>query len=229
MNVTIDTPFSIPIAKFKIEKNNLREFNLKLIKELINDIKHNEQKGHTGKGVKQSKVDLEKRQETYGELKEILEAVALPFLKYIGVRENIVDYLEVNNFWGNVTSKPAFHISHTHGYGRHIWTGVYYPCEVVDLTDESSIKFLTAKEANMDLGNLIFQDPSFEVKTCLMNGVWGFQEDPAHFSKVLYSVKPEEGLVVLFPTWLSHNVEPTFEASLDKSRISLAFMVGDVL
>ena len=229
MNVTIDTPFSVPIAKFNLKKDNLREFNTRLIKELVEDLNDNAQKGHTGRGVDQTKVFLEKRKESYGELKEALELVSLPYLKFIGVRPELVDYMEVNNIWGNVTSKPAYHINHTHGYGRHIWTGVYFPCEVVDLSDLNSIKFTTQEESKIKIGNLNFQDPSFEVKTCLMNGSWTYQEDPAHFSRVVYSVKPEEGLVVLFPTWLSHNVDPTFDASIDKSRISIAFMVGDVL
>ncbi len=229
MNVTIDTPFSVPIAKFKIKRDDLREFNTRLIRELIDDLEDNTQKGHTGRNVDQTKVYIEKRKESYGELKEILEAVSLPYLKYIGVRPEIVDYLEVNNIWGNITSKPAYHINHTHGYGKHIWTGVYFPCEVIDLTNKDKINFLTEEEAKINLGNLVFQDPSFEVKTCLMNGNWTFQQDPAHFSRVVYNVKPEEGLAVLFPTWLSHGVEPTFEASLSKSRISIAFMVGDVM
>jgi len=98
--------------------------------------------------------------------------------------------------WLNSASKYDF--SNVHHHGNSFLLGVYY---------------LKAKK---DCGNLILHDPRGA-----KNWIAGIETSKG-FSmggRDFYSYEPKEGELILFPAYISHNVNPNFS---DDVRVSLA-------
>jgi len=228
-DVNIANLFSIPVADVYLGNDPAnRTMNEALIKDILEDLNIEGNSLRSGVNVKQSITKIENRKTSFKTLQRDITEISLQFLKYIGLREDIIDKCVVDTFWGNVTTEPAFHIPHTHGLerGGHIWTGVYFPCYMVDITDREKIIFKNEEETNVKAGDLILQDPSFEAKTAMLNSLWKNANSADHYSKNSYCITPVEGLLVLFPAYMIHYVEPTFSASKQNARVSISFMIG---
>lgn len=106
--------------------------------------------------------------------------------------------LVMDNFWFNINRKHNFNKNHNH---RGLYSGVYY------------IK--TPKNC----GKIQFTNPTD-------TDIWGLNEQTTkswnHFNSKIWEVTPEEGKIVLFPSWLYHSVLPN--ESLE-DRISIAFNI----
>ena len=99
--------------------------------------------------------------------------------------------------WANVCRKGHYHLPHSHA--TYHWSGVYY----VDAGGETG--------DNLNSGILEFQDPRGPVE---MAGTPG---NP--FGRTV-PVKAQDGMMVVFPSWLLHWVR-SYEG--DGTRISIAF------
>ena len=94
--------------------------------------------------------------------------------------------------WANVNDRGGFNFQHTH-YG--MLSGVFY--------------LRTPPGA----GNIVFRDPRPAVECSYLKG-------PGVNSFLDFPLIPEEGMLLLFPCWLQHRVEPHEN---DISRMSIAF------
>lgn len=101
--------------------------------------------------------------------------------------------------WANISQTGDFHSLHSHP--NHTLSGVYY----IDTGEP--------EQGHPVNGELQFVDPRLGVE---MDKVPG-----AHFGKRI-TVVPEVGLLLLFPSWLQHYVNPFYGAG---ARISVAFNV----
>lgn len=101
--------------------------------------------------------------------------------------------------WANVSESGASNRSHVHG-GSY-WSAVYYV-----RTGDGTGGGLVLHDPRMP--GLRMHAPNLRFKDC--------------GSEVLASIQPKAGLMVLFPAWLSHSVEPW---AGEGSRISIAMNI----
>src|SRR5262249_42698778 len=99
--------------------------------------------------------------------------------------------------WANVLGDGGYHKIHAHR--NNAWAGVYY-VRVPEASGES------------DAGNIEFPDPR-GVACTIVPESYGLMFSPV-------SVRPREGLVLIFPAWLPHFVNPHRGTS---ARIAISF------
>ena len=87
--------------------------------------------------------------------------------------------------WANVSGPGAFNMPHVHG-GTY-WAAVYY-----------------VRVGEGDGGQLVLHDPRMPGLRMHAPGIRFSNMGP----DVRAEIKPKEGLLVMFPGWLSHSVEP---------------------
>ena len=107
-------------------------------------------------------------------------------------------YIEIPNLWINKNNKGDFNDTHVHPNCH--FSGVYY---VNTSTKGGTLKFL-----NDDLK--VFASLS------------RFIENDSDFIET-YIIKPEENLLILFPSYLKHMVLPHYD---EKARISVSFNIN---
>jgi len=100
--------------------------------------------------------------------------------------------------WVNVNSTSDYNVRHSHFNSNNFLSGVYY----VSVPENS--------------GRIRFWDPR--------QGWITEMPDHQYFSggHAYYSIQPEEGMILFFPSWLEHDVE---ENRSGEERISIAFNV----
>lgn len=106
--------------------------------------------------------------------------------------------LAIESFWVNINPKFAYNALHDHP--QSMLSGVYY----VRADDQS--------------GCLRFRDP----RAAKRMNPWPVgpddKTDQRHWDRVNY--KPQPGRLIMFPSWLEHDVEPNMS---DEDRISISF------
>ena len=107
--------------------------------------------------------------------------------------------------WANVSGPGAFNMPHVHG-GSY-WSAVYY---------------VRVGEGEGEGGQLVLHDPRMPGLRMHAPGVRFRNMGP----ELKAEIKPKPGLMVLFPGWLSHSVEP-WDGSGE--RISIAMNIRAVL
>ena len=100
--------------------------------------------------------------------------------------------------WANINKKGNYNRRHVHMSSSIFLCGVYY----VKVPDNS--------------GNIRFFDPRGPLMTSMKDHNYFFGGHEHHF------IIPKEGLLLFFPSWLEHDVEPN---ASDEDRISIAFNV----
>lgn len=214
---------------------NFGEESRDLNKQLIEDIKTERKLDKEGEdrsfavieGTWQSQSGLENKYSSFDILKDAILAALMKTLPQTGyVDEYINDkYLIIGELWANVIFKRGgFSTPHVHGTGWTLWSGVYYPAGYDDPKnlDEFDINdVMVAKTNAVGDGWLGVIDPAKIQK---------FQCRPLDKYVKLYPyygcnlfIKPREGLLVLFPSWLEHWVTPTIT---DKKRYSISFSLN---
>jgi len=108
----------------------------------------------------------------------------------------------VADCWANVSESGAFNLAHVHGGA--FWSCVYY-----------------VKVGDGGGGELVLHDPRMPALT-MHAPDYRFEGVGA---EVAVGVKPKPGVMVLFPGWLSHNVEPWNGTG---TRISVAMNIRAV-
>ena len=110
--------------------------------------------------------------------------------------------VKLTSFWININGSGGLNKPHTHS--GHTYSGVFY------------IKV----PSEMKEGNLLFLKDHNErfVQESMGNFKEGYIPRPTDLSKL--PVKPVENLLMIFPSWLPHSVEPN---DVEEERISLSF------
>ena len=110
--------------------------------------------------------------------------------------------VKLESFWININGSGGLNKPHTHS--GNTYSGVFY-----------------IKVPNkMKEGNLLFLKDHNErfVQESMGNFKEGYRPLPTDLSKL--PVKPVENLLMIFPSWLPHSVEPN---DVEEERISLSF------
>ena len=123
---------------------------------------------------------------------EPLSAEISEFCKSINLG---INEIVIPQMWINVNKKNDWNAIHSHG--QYNLSGTYYV------------------KVPSDSGKIVFRDPR---PVALTNSFMVNRFDKGEFRKV----KPIEGLLILFPSYLEHFVEPS---NADEDRISISFDV----
>jgi uncharacterized protein (TIGR02466 family) len=113
----------------------------------------------------------------------------------------ICQKVKLNNSWININGYKDFNRRHTHQ--NSIISGVFY----IKVPDKSS--------------RLRFYHPAFH----LMVRDWNVDIKYNEYTSDIWNIIPEEGKLVLFPSWLEHEVDQNLS---QEKRISISFnLVGE--
>lgn len=129
------------------------------------------------------------------QLKEKISRLAELMHKEFKLKKSFKPVLD--NIWVNVNPKGGFNIPHIHG--ESIFSGVFY---------------VKAKEGN---GKINFTHPAVNIPYHLP-GLIIDEFNYKNSGNVFHH--PAPGKLLMFPSWISHYVEPNL---LDEERISIAF------
>ena len=108
------------------------------------------------------------------------------------------DYrMQLGNLWININNKSGFNRPHRHP--ESTVSGVYYV------------------SVPKDSGNIVFNHPAV-VQSYHINS--NTLKESNSINSSTWHITPEAGLLIMFPSWLEHYVEPS---NSDEDRISIAF------
>ncbi len=181
------------------------EHNAKLKELIVQKSKAVDSRAISNRGGWQSKDDfLEWGGESIAALSQWIQTCVLHIYQTYH-RERFMEYLQTPGVaikmrakgWANINKKGDWNAAHNH-YGSN-WSGVYY----VQAPPKSGQLALLDPRPNIDM-----MDTGIEVLDM--------------FRQIPRTIDPQEGLTVIFPSWLQHQVS-THEADLE--RISIAFNI----
>ena len=188
---------------------NSSEMNKKL-KDKILQWKHDDPEGM----IISNSLGLQRRsimQEDKVRWKDILKPIN-EFLQEVLISEQYVENsaLEISNMWANINYKYAYNGYHYHS--GSLWSGVYYV-----QSPPNSGKILFHKEWSRYQG---VPKPTFSSSPPVHTHQW---------DSIFW--EPREGRVILFPSWIGHQVEQnlTDVEGEDGYRISISFNINQVI
>ncbi|MEO1472615.1 MAG: 2OG-Fe(II) oxygenase family protein [Pseudomonadota bacterium] len=118
------------------------------------------------------------------------------------------DFQWTIQMWANINPPGAMNALHCHPGA--FWSGVYYP-------DPGGA------EARNGGGELIFEDPRFPMAYSQVPDLVFLGSDGEPMRSQTY-IRPQPGLLVLFPSWLRHEVKP-HRGTRDRISIALNLLV----
>lgn len=142
-----------------------------------------------------SPTDMHKRSE-FKPLCGFVEKMAATIAGSLNIRAD--RKFSVETFWININPKHAYNALHDHP--QSLLSGVYY----VQVDDKS--------------GKLRFRDPRAGKRMSPWPVAEGKESDQRHWDRVSY--KPVAGRLIMFPSWLEHDVEANLS---ENERISISF------
>lgn len=157
-------------------------------------------------GAWHSRLDMHAREE-YGALCESIVAAAQLVFDDQGYDPDYAP--RIDNMWANISPRHGFNRGHVHP--NVLWSGVYYV------------------QAPPGCGRITFNDPRAQAQMCTPRYPPDRPRKVEAWSEVTF--EPIEGRLLLFPAWLSHEVEPNL-CELEgpaADRISVSFNLGQRL
>ena len=196
-NKTIYKLFPSPVFQFKVK--NFESIN-KQLAEYIYELKEKDDKG-----IKKSNVNgwhsknfkIEKDNVPYNFVKAIHGHVKEVIVDGFGWKY-IPEKVGISEIWSIINKKETFNTSHNHP-GSYL-SAAYYV------------------KAPKDCGNIHFFDPN-EIKKFNSPSI----ENLTELSTSGFSIKPEEGNLLIFPSYLYHDVGKNLS---DEDRIVISFNVS---
>ena len=197
MNKIIHKLFPSPVFQFKIE--NSESLN-KQLTEYIYDLKKNDDKGIQRSNVNgwhSKNFKIEKDNVPYNFIKSIHVHIKEVIVEGFGWKY-VPEKVGISEIWAIINQKNTFNKSHNHP-GSYL-SAAYYV------------------KAPHDCGNIHFYDPN-EIKKFNSPAI----EQLTELSTSGFSIKPEEGNLLLFPSYLYHDVGKN---NSDSDRIVISFNVS---
>ena len=149
---------------------------------------------------------------SFDQLREMIKPIVYKFMVESGYHKRAMDYYSIDSFWVNYNESPTgYHVPHIHGTGNVDWTGIYYPY--------GDGPFEIKSTNHPDLGALVLYDPNGHMKH-MVNPPDRVNLYPYYWLPM--TINPQEGLLVVFPTWVVHGVAPK---GYSKRRFSIGFNV----
>jgi uncharacterized protein (TIGR02466 family) len=151
-------------------------------------------------GAWHSQLDLHQREE-YRLLTDRILAAAQRICDDLGY--DPAYELVFDNMWANINPRYGYNRNHIHP--NVLWSGVYYV------------------QAPPDSGRIFFTDPRAQALVAPPRYAPNVQRKPEAWSEVYF--EPIESRLILFPAWLTHEVEPNLSEGDGPAgdRISLSF------
>ena len=210
---------------------NFGESSKQLNKELIRDIDE-EMLFHGGETKKkasfslneygwQSRSGLENSYDSFKELSIAVTKCLSPMMTQSGIQEEYASRLKAAGLWATVIfGAGGFAEPHIHGSGETLWTGVYYPAgtKTEDTLDNFDINKHILGETTQGSGNLVLKDPA-HIQKRMVQAPYKHRR----YYGASVTVVPRESLLVLFPTWIEHYVQPVTDKT---KRYSISFCVN---
>jgi uncharacterized protein (TIGR02466 family) len=138
------------------------------------------------------------------ETTKLFNSVILPAVNSTARRWGVQSDMNEFNYWYNINFKYNYNTMHYHS--RRYLSGVYY------------------LQVPKDSGNIIFNRSQTEKDR--MSLLLEVANGPHAGSSIVnheYQFEPRVGALVLFPSWLSHDVRQNLTTDTDDRRISMSF------
>ena len=193
-NIRIHKFFPVPVFEQKLE--NYKELNPKLEK-FIYDLKKNDpegQKRSNAGGWHSPFFNINESEPVKKLISSFTKSLPEIMTEHMGWRIN-KDKITILDMWSVVNKKNTFNVQHSHP--NSLLSAAYYV------------------KAKKNSGNIKFFDPK-EMKTMYHPPIQKFNEISAEIIKI----EPEEGKLLLFPSYLNHAVEENLS---DEDRIVISF------
>tara|TARA_Y100000361_G_C11156350_1_gene344379 strand:- start:932 stop:1591 length:660 start_codon:yes stop_codon:yes gene_type:complete len=199
--------------------DNFKEINLNLLKHCF---KNDEGSDENIYGGRETFINSNEW------LKKVLdsaEQLSMGIAEFMGVLKEKGRPPQISCFWGNVNKQKEFNPPHVHANSS--LSGAYY----VKIPQSDT----TTEDQKFSAGKICFHDTRIEkcVSTPLYEENLGYLDLATYSSAKNVShnpwldnvakFKPEEGLMVIFPSWLLHYVEPNL---CDEDRIAISFNIS---
>lgn len=188
--------FRTPLARFKLP--NAEIINPGLEKAILQRREKDQGVAHSNVRGWHSERDLHTWPEP--EVKELVDSMRSSVLNMVSLIAHVENFKATVELaaWANINGPGSYNQYHSHP--DCLWSGVYYVR--AGNYDEDTVK---------KPGHLKLYDPRGAIDQLSHPGYgWGKN----------VNIPPEDGLMVLFPSWLHHSVN-TFDS--DTTRISIAF------
>jgi len=189
--------FATPIGQFEVP--NKDELNPPLLEAILKREKESRGQAISNMGGWHSKPDLlDWPEPEIAQLREIIQSAVTNMMGFVTQQQGFQTQLGFSA-WANVNRENDYNMMHIHPNNH--WSGVYY-VKTGDLANDPAPR----------AGCIEFLDPRAGA---------GMFPHPADkwFGKAI-TLQPKEGLLLLFPSWLYHGVNP-FKNSHE--RVSIAF------
>ena len=172
----------------------------------------------------QSQSGQELKYESFATLQQQIERSVRTYLQHIKYSQSPAAIC--TGLWANYITGRGGHSSyHIHGAGRVVATGVYYPASLIQggqrqeeaLDDFDPARIFSQTGVG---GELVIYDPSYAIKRQVI------KPPGSHYYEATKYISPRESLLVVFPQYLPHSVDPLFEEGIE--RYSISFTVETV-
>lgn len=203
--------FPIPVTYGSLG-NDSRELNNMLVEHIKQDVAIKSEI-RSGVGVQQSVTGMEFKYPGVQVLKKAMDVAATEMLRFTGVKASA----DTGEYWGNYNpgNPSAFHMPHSHSLSDNaIFSGVYFP---MGKEPDDELPQLMS-ESNPKAGSLVLIDPIHFIKYSIAPA--GANRYP--FFGMPISIEPQQGMFILFPSYLSHMVVPM---GTPDERMSVAFSI----
>jgi len=212
--------FAVPIKTFNFG-NSIHELNKILVDDIIKEVSEDKIGiSQSNFGGWHSQYGLEQKYESFKTLKGIVENCGNIYCEDFGYERD----LECHDLWANVNAAGNFNTPHQHNLSA--LTGVYYPLghlneeEKVFNYVEGDVYLQPYCTNGVDGGSLSVIDPNIG-KRIHLNPI----TEEWHNSSYMH-IYPTAGVLVLFPTYLVHSVNPFTEENQKRLSISFQFSYG---
>ncbi len=208
-NINFRPIFPSPLGYVNFGEAN-RDLNKRLIEDIETEMMQSEGKKRTFKKNEMSWQSLPGQERLYSSFEELrlyISDSTKPILHESGLTYEAAHSHRTENLWANVIlGAGGYSRPHTHGVGKTLWSGVYYPKGLQDeenLDDFNEDNYIFNNyENNIDGALVIFDNARVEKGLVLTD------MDDREFYGNEIMVKPRESLLILFPVWLMHMVTP---------------------
>ena len=188
------------------DRQKVRELNSSILRHIYS-WREADKEGLTRSNAKiagswHSPSDMAKRLE-YSDLVELIFFCAHTVFQDLGYDEAYEP--AIDNMWANINPRHGYNRSHYHP--NVLWSGVYYV------------------QAPQNCGNICFFDPRTEASMIMPRVRSDQPRKPQTLNETSFAAI--EGRIILFPAWLSHEVEANMSEAEGRAgdRISISFNI----
>ena len=195
-NIRVHKFFPVPVFEQKI--NNYKDFNSQL-ENYIYDLKKKDpqgQKKSNAGGWHSPFFNMKESELIKKFISSFNSSLAEIMTEHMGWKIN-KEKIMILDMWSIVNTKNTFNVQHTHP--NSLMSAAYYV------------------KAKKNSGQIKFYDPK-EMKVMYHPPIQNYNEISAEIIKI----EPEEGKLILFPSYLNHSVEENLS---DEDRVVISFNV----